>query len=92
VASYPDSVGERIAQDSLWAVEFSLLFCRNLADVADVYIATGCITRIAHFLVHALFALNIGIRFSDSRIEPACLCVGVEATMDRRELPQFHLY
>lgn len=58
VASYPDSLRERIVQDSLWAVEFSLHFCRNFADAADVYNATGCITRIAHFLVHALFALN----------------------------------
>ena len=58
VANYPEALRERIVQDSLWAVEFSLQFCRNFADMADVYNATGCITRIALFLVHALFALN----------------------------------
>jgi hypothetical protein len=58
VANYPEALRERIAQDSLWAVEFSLQFCRNFADMADVYNATGCMTRVAQFLVHALFALN----------------------------------
>jgi Nucleotidyltransferase domain/Domain of unknown function (DUF4037) len=58
VANYPTALRERIVQDSLWAVEFSLQFFRNFADAADVYNATGCITRIAQFLVHALFALN----------------------------------
>jgi hypothetical protein len=58
IANYPKPLRERIVQDSLWAVEFSLQFCRHFADVADIYNATGCITRIAQFLVHALFALN----------------------------------
>ena len=58
VVSYPEALRERIVQDSLWAAEFSLWSCRNFADVADVYNATGCMTRVAQFLVHALFALN----------------------------------
>ena len=58
IVNYPEALRERIVQDCLWAVEFSLWSCRNFADVADVYNATGCMTRVAQFLVHALFALN----------------------------------
>jgi len=58
IANYPEALRERIVQDCLWAAEFSLRFCRNFADVADVYNATGCMTRIAQYLVQALFALN----------------------------------
>jgi nucleotidyltransferase-like protein/uncharacterized protein DUF4037 len=58
VVSYPEALRERIVQDSLWGAEFSLWSCRKFADLADVYNATGCMTRVAQFLVHALFALN----------------------------------
>lgn len=58
ILNYPEALRERIVQDSLWGAEFSLWSCRNFADVADVYNATGCMTRVAQFLVHALFALN----------------------------------
>jgi uncharacterized protein DUF4037/nucleotidyltransferase-like protein len=58
IANYPEALRERIVQDSLWAAEFSLRFCRNFAEVADVYNAAGCMTRIAQYLVQALFALN----------------------------------
>ena len=58
IANYPEALRERIVQDSLWAGEFSLWSCRGFADVADVYNATGCMTRIAQYLVQALFALN----------------------------------
>jgi hypothetical protein len=58
VENYPEALRERIVQDSLWAAEFSLWSCRGFADVADVYSATGCLTRTAQYLVQALFALN----------------------------------
>jgi predicted nucleotidyltransferase len=58
VAEYPKALKDRIVQDSLWLSEFSLLFCRKFSSTADVYNATGCMTRIAQFLMHALFALN----------------------------------
>lgn len=58
VAEYPEALRNRIVQDSLWGAEFSLQFCRSFADAADVYNAAGCVTRVAQFLVHALFALN----------------------------------
>jgi hypothetical protein len=58
VSEYPAVLKDRIVQDSLWGAEFSLLFCRNFAEMADIYNAAGCMTRAAQFLVHALFALN----------------------------------
>jgi hypothetical protein len=57
VAEYPEPLRKRIVQDSLWGAEFSLWFCRTFGT-ADVYNAAGCMTRVAQFLVHALFALN----------------------------------
>jgi hypothetical protein len=58
VAEYPKPLRNRIIEDSLWNAEFSLTLCRNFETAGDVYNAVGCLTRIAQFLVHALFALN----------------------------------
>lgn len=58
VAEYPEPLRNRIVQDSLWGAEFSLQFCRTFAQSADVYNAAGCLTRVAQFLVQALFAMN----------------------------------
>jgi hypothetical protein len=58
VAQYPDPLRNRIIQDSLWGAEFSLLFCRKFGESSDICNAVGCMTRIAQFLIHALFALN----------------------------------
>ena len=58
VAEYPSALRDRIVQDSLWGGEFSLLLCRKFGGAADVCNAVGCMTRIAQFLIHALFALN----------------------------------
>jgi hypothetical protein len=58
VANYPEPLRDRIVQDSLWSVEFTLWCCRPYVTAADIYNAAGCMTRIAHYLVHALFALN----------------------------------
>ncbi len=58
VAKYPEPLRNRIVQDCLWGAEFSLQFCRTFGSAADVYSAAGCMTRVAQFLVHALFALN----------------------------------
>lgn len=60
-------------QDCLWAVEFSLHLCRRFADVADVYNATGCMTRSAQYMVHALFAMNreyfVGDKYTNRLID-----------------------
>ncbi len=58
VAHYPEPLKTRIVQDSLWGAEFSLWSCEGFASSADVCNAVACMTRAAHYLVHALFALN----------------------------------
>jgi predicted nucleotidyltransferase len=58
VSEYPEALRDRIVQDSLWGAEFSLMFCRSFCDRADVCNAVGCMTRVAQFLIHTLFALN----------------------------------
>jgi len=58
VAEYPKALRDRIVQDSLWGAEFSLLLSRKFGGTAAVCNAVGCMTRIAQFLIHTLFALN----------------------------------
>ena len=58
VGKYPENLRRRVIQDSLWNAEFSLLLCPNFENAGDVYNAVGCMTRVAQFLVQALFALN----------------------------------
>jgi hypothetical protein len=58
VAEYPEPLRVRVIQECLWGAEFSLWALRGFASSADVYNAAGCMTRVAQFLVHALFALN----------------------------------
>jgi hypothetical protein len=68
LVNYPEALRERIVQDSLWAAEFSLRFCSGFCNVADVYNATGCMTRIAQYLVQALFAWNKEYFVSDKYV------------------------
>jgi hypothetical protein len=65
VAEYPAALKSRIVQETLWGAEFTLRLCRTFADSADVYNAAGCMTRVAQFLIHALFALNEQFFVSD---------------------------
>jgi hypothetical protein len=58
VAEYPKALRDRIVQDCLWGAEFSLLSCSKFGGMVDVCNAVGCMTRVAQFLIHALFALN----------------------------------
>jgi len=58
VVKYPPALKSCIVQQSLWGAEFTLVFSRTFERSADVYNAAGCMTRVAQFLVHALFALN----------------------------------
>ena len=58
LAEYPPALKNCIVQQSLWGAEFTLVFSRTFERSADVYNAAGCMTRVAQFLVHALFALN----------------------------------
>jgi hypothetical protein len=58
VAHYPEALRHTIVSDMLWSVEFSLVFARDFARKRDVYNTVGCLTRIANYLTHALFAIN----------------------------------
>jgi hypothetical protein len=72
VAEYPTALRNTIIQESLWGAEFSLWFCRTYAR-EDVYNAVGCMTRVAQFLVQALFALNdeyfVGEKYANRLID-----------------------
>jgi Nucleotidyltransferase domain len=58
VTLYPSALKHTIVSDMLWNVEFALVFARDFARKRDIYNAVGCMTRIANYLTHALFALN----------------------------------
>lgn len=58
VVVYPPKLKERIIHDTLWGAEFSLRSALEFARDGDVPNAIGCMTRIFHYLVHALYALN----------------------------------
>jgi hypothetical protein len=58
VAEYPPTLKSRIVQQCLWGAKFTLAFSRTFGRSGDIYNAAGCMTRVAQFLVHALFALN----------------------------------
>ncbi len=58
VAHYPEKLKHTIVSDMLWSVEFTLIAARDFARKTDIYNTVGCLTRIANYLTHALFALN----------------------------------
>ncbi len=58
VAVYPAALKHTIVSDMLWSVEFTLIAAREFARTRDVYNTVGCLTRVANYLTHALFALN----------------------------------
>jgi hypothetical protein len=55
---YPEPLRAAVLGDALWAVEFGLGFAARFAARGDPYGTSGCLTRLAHQLVLALFALN----------------------------------
>lgn len=67
VAVYPSKLKQTIISDALWLAEFSLLQCEPFARAGDVYNTAGCFTRIANYLVHALFAINEAYPLGDKR-------------------------
>jgi predicted nucleotidyltransferase len=58
VLPYPEPLRAAVVGDALWAVEFGLGFAAKFAARGDPYGTTGCLARLAHQLVLALFALN----------------------------------
>jgi len=67
VEIYPPKLKHRIAQDCLWLAEFTFLHGDTFARDGDVPNAVACMTRIYHYLVQALFALNETYFISDKR-------------------------
>jgi predicted nucleotidyltransferase len=68
VAIYPPKLKMRIVQDTLWCAEFSFQHAKDFAKAGDVPNAVGCMTRIFHYLVQALFALNETYFVNDKRV------------------------
>jgi hypothetical protein len=59
LSSYPPALREAVVQNALWSVQFGLTaFAPKFVANGDVYGVGGCLTRFAHQLVLALFALN----------------------------------
>ena len=67
VATYPPALKTRVVQDMLWLAEFSFLHARDYAKTGDVPNTAGCMTRIYHCLVQALYALNETYFLNDKR-------------------------
>ena len=66
VAEYPEPLRRAIVQAYLWQAEFSLeSFAPKFAARGEVLGAVGCLARLAHQLVLALFALNRRYLVSD---------------------------
>lgn len=59
VSSMPPELVAAVVQNTLWSVEFGLAaFAPKFAVAGDSYGVAGCLSRFAHALVLALFALN----------------------------------
>lgn len=67
VAVYPPALKAHIIQSALWLAEFSFTFAEVFARDGDVPNTVGCMTRIYHYLVHALFALNEAYLVNEKR-------------------------
>jgi hypothetical protein len=65
--SLPDRppIVNKLINNSLWTVEFTLLHAHKFASQGDIFNGAGCLGRIAFFLLQALFALNAEYYFGD---------------------------
>ena len=68
VAIYPPALKACVVQDTLWLAEFSFRLARDFAKTGDVPNTVASMTRIYHYLVHALFALNETYFLNDKRV------------------------
>ena len=68
VAVYPPKLKACIVQDTLWCAEFSFQFADDFAKSRDIPNTVACMTRIFHYLVQALFALNDTYFLNDKRV------------------------
>ena len=65
VEIYPARLQDKLINNSLWTVEFTLLHAHKFASQGDIFNGSGCLGRIAFFLLQALFALNAEYYFGD---------------------------
>lgn len=68
VAKFPSPLRQRVVADMLWGADFSFGFARNFARAGDVPNTVACMTRIFHYLVQALYALNEVYFLNDKRV------------------------
>jgi predicted nucleotidyltransferase len=68
VTFFPPKLKERIVRDMLWCAEFAFEHAHNYAASGDVPNTVGCMTRIYHYLVQTLFALNEAYFMNDKRV------------------------
>lgn len=71
VATYPPALKRRIVADCLWGAEFSLLFAGDFARRGEVANVAGSLTRVHHYLVQTLFALNETYFINDKGVDAA---------------------
>jgi predicted nucleotidyltransferase len=67
VAVFPPALKSKIVQDMLWAAEFAFIHADNFARSGDVPNAVACMTRIYHYLIQTLYALNETYFLNDKR-------------------------
>lgn len=68
VATYPPALKATIVQDTLWGAEFAFIHAEGFAESGDVPNTVATMTRIYHYLLHAIFALNERYFISDKRV------------------------
>jgi len=68
VAIFPSALKTRIIQDTLGCAEFAFVHAREFAKSGDIPNTVACMTRIYHYLIQALFALNEVYFMNDKRV------------------------
>ncbi len=68
VTDYPQPLKKTIINSFTWDAQFTLANAKKSAKRGDVYVVSGCITRIASDLVQTLYALNEAFFLSHKRM------------------------
>ncbi len=68
VALFPPALKTRIIRDSFRCAEFSFQSARVFGSTSDLPYLVACMTRIYHYLVQMLFALNETYFMNDKRV------------------------
>jgi predicted nucleotidyltransferase len=68
VTLFPPALKARIVRDTLGCAAFSFQSAHAFGGTSDVPYMVGCMTRIYHYLIQALFALNETYFMNDKRV------------------------